>query len=92
MAGQMVSPSLQAEGSMMLHALLDDLQYLPDVQILVPLDFVYANMSLPECVKVIPVQSSEDVFTFLPVLIQSSDAIWPIAPENDGISFASPSW
>jgi predicted ATP-grasp superfamily ATP-dependent carboligase len=85
LAGQALSESLLAEGRLMLQALLDDLKLLPEIQVLLPLDVRCTDLNLPENVQPFVVATAEDQREVLHTLISQSDALWPIAPETDGI-------
>lgn len=85
LAGQALPASLLAEGRMMLQALLDDLKYLPQLQIVVTLDERCFGLALPINTQVFRVAQTDDISQILPELIRQSDLVWPIAPETDGI-------
>lgn len=85
MAGELLSPSLAAEGGMMLQALIDELKHLSALDLLVPLDLRCTGVSLPLNAEIVPIAEDQDVMSLLPELIARCDAVWPIGPETDGI-------
>lgn len=85
LAGQALPPSLAAEGGLMLQALLDELKCLSSLDLLVPLDQRCTGVSTPLNAEIVPIASNQDVMSLLPELIAHCDAVWPIAPETDGI-------
>ncbi len=74
-------PSLAQEGDAMLGALLEDLLALPDVEVTTTRD--PRLPPLPEAVKVVP--AGEDIWSTWCRCIARADAVWPIAPETDGL-------
>ncbi len=85
LAGQPVPVSLAAEGRMMLQALLDDLKSLPAVQLIVPLDRRCQNLTLPANATPRWIDPVTDLVAWLPDLIAQCDAVWPVAPESEGL-------
>lgn len=85
LSGQSLPPSLAAEGGLMLQALINDLKFLPDLRLLVPLDRRYTGLALPLNAEIIPIAEDQDVIALLPELMASCDAVWPVAPESDGL-------
>ncbi|MGZ4999453.1 MAG: ATP-grasp domain-containing protein [Methylomonas sp.] len=85
LAGQSLPRSLAAEGGLMLQALIDDLKSVPELLLSVPLDQRYSGLALPSSAEIIPIAENQDVFSLLPEMISRCDAVWPIAPETDGI-------
>jgi predicted ATP-grasp superfamily ATP-dependent carboligase len=86
--GQSLPPALAAEGRMMLQVLLDELKPLPGLALVLPLDRRCRQLTVPENCEI---QWLDDTQLFLPVLetlIAECDAVWPIAPESDGILYA----
>lgn len=83
--GQALPSSLAAEGALMLQTLLDDLKSLPDITLLLPLDHRCQSLSLPENCRIHWLADGESLLESLPELLACCDAIWPIAPESDGI-------
>ena len=86
---QNLPEALLAEGCLMLQALLDDLrryaQLGHELEVMVMLDQrvnALINTSGLQAVVISPEQNTTDEFTRL---AQHCDAIWPIAPEFDGI-------
>lgn len=84
-AGQPLPPSLAAEGGLMLQALLAELTALPGLELLIPLDERCQNLPLPAAAERVLITSRQDVLRLLPEMIRQADAVWPIAPETDGI-------
>ena len=85
MAGKPLPDSLAAEGSMMLQALLGELKLLPQIELLVAVD--ERCLHLPELanVETVVINAQQNVLDVLPQLIALCDAVWPIAPETDGV-------
>jgi predicted ATP-grasp superfamily ATP-dependent carboligase len=73
--------SLAPEGDMMIRALLHDLAWIPGVE-LVALRDPRLEPDLPASVLV--PQSARDFWPTFERALQMSDAVWPIAPEQDG--------
>lgn len=73
--------ALAAEGDLMLRALVDDLTALPGIEVTVMRDY-RLSPALPANVRVVPAGGFEDVFG---QAVRDCDAVWPIAPEIDGI-------
>ncbi|MDD4915758.1 MAG: ATP-grasp domain-containing protein [Methylococcales bacterium] len=84
-AGQDLPPSLAAEGRMMLQALLGELKPLRRISLLMPLDKRFMPAAFAENAEIAPVEAGQDVMSLLPELMAQCDAVWPIAPESDGI-------
>lgn len=77
--------SLANEGRLMLQALLDNLSAINGIEIVVMLDWRIADsINMPGISKAVirPEHDSHDQFT---KLAEQCDAIWPIAPEFDGL-------
>lgn len=85
LAAQPLPPSLAAEGSMMLQALLNELKSQPQLQLLIPLDERCQHLISTVNAEIVPIEARRDVLNLLPQLIQQCDAVWPIAPETDGV-------
>lgn len=85
LAGQALPDKLAAEGRMMLQALLDDLKSLPDLELILPLDERCLDFSLPANARVAPVGTNVDINRLLSELMLEADAVWPVAPETDGL-------
>lgn len=84
-AGQIVPPSLLREGTMMLQALLHELNFLADVQLIVPLDHRCHHLQLPPGCRVVWIDDADTLYDTLSILLRDCDAFWPIAPESNGI-------
>lgn len=85
LADQPLPASLLAEGRMMLESLVGDLQAIPGVELLLPLDCRCRDFALPACAEVITITEEASAVSLLRALISRCDAVWPIAPETDGI-------
>ncbi|GAB6142370.1 ATP-grasp domain-containing protein [Methylosoma difficile] len=77
--------SLAREGLLMLRALLADFARLPTVEPLVMLDVRFAKQIDTENLGAVWVDERDDSQTVFLQLAQQCDAVWPIAPEFDGI-------
>lgn len=74
-------PSLAKEGDAMLGALLGDLLQLPDVAITTTRDPRLPALDFP--VRIEPAQ--ENIWEHWSQCIAEADAVWPIAPESEGV-------
>lgn len=84
LAGQAIPVTLAAEGRMMLQALLNDLQDLPGLQLLLPLD-QRCGLKAPSETRILPIRHAGEIQQQLPDLINQADCVWPIAPESRGL-------
>ncbi|MGD0961129.1 MAG: ATP-grasp domain-containing protein [Methylomonas sp.] len=84
-AGQPMPAGLAAEGRMMLQALVADLASVADLELLIPLDVRFLDLQLPASVQIHEIVAYKNVMAQLRALIAACDAVWPIAPETDGI-------
>lgn len=75
--------SLLKEGLLMLKALIKDFGFGPSVKLTVMLDWRCKNIELPDNIKIVWVSNEQNVYDCLSELIESSDAVWPIAPETE---------
>ena len=73
--------ALAAEGELMVRTLVDDLTALRGIEVTVMRDF-RLSPGLPAKVLVVSAGGFNDVFTRA---LGECDAVWPIAPEHDGI-------
>jgi tyramine---L-glutamate ligase len=82
--------SLAAEGLLMLNALLRDCSELSELEITLMLDTRFAlEVTIPgNCKHVIQVNQDDNALNVLEFWMQHCDAIWPVAPEIDGILLA----
>lgn len=85
LAGQPLPGSLQAEGGLMLQALLAELKCLDGIRLCVPLDSRCAVPAQLAEHEIVPVGFGQDIMEMLPVLLAEADLFWPIAPETDGV-------
>lgn len=80
--------SLVREGDLMLKAVVTELSQIPGVSLITCRDH---RLSFPPwlnnrgVIKVVSIESQEVFQASWPALIQSCDAVWPIAPETAGI-------
>lgn len=82
-AGQTLPSSLAREGDLMLQALVSDLVECPGVEVLVSRD---ARLPpLRESVATYWVDSQAALSDAWDACLDAADAVWPIAPETDGI-------
>lgn len=86
--GQALPPSLAAEGRMMLQVLLNELKSIPGLTLVLPLDRRCSQIAVPKNCEIRWLEESQPLFPLLESLIAECDAIWPIAPESDGILVA----
>lgn len=82
-AGASLPESLCREGDMMLQALVKDLAELPQLELAVARDRRLPDPALP-C-TLVRVSEDEDPWPVWRRLIAEADAVWPIAPETDGL-------
>lgn len=76
-------PGLAREGTMMLHALLEDLAEVPNIEVSTTRDVRMPDLAGK--VDVRWVKPDADVWAVWASCIQASDAVWLIAPETDGV-------
>jgi predicted ATP-grasp superfamily ATP-dependent carboligase len=76
------SPSMIAEGGMMLRALVRDLAAVPGVSVRVARDPAVDLGPVPATIDTI---ASDDPAPDWQRIVRSADAVWPIAPETGGI-------
>lgn len=76
-------PSLAHEGELMLRALVDDLTALPGVEVVATRDYRLA--ALPGPARTLCVGPGEGLEALLGRGLAQAEAIWPVAPESDGI-------
>jgi predicted ATP-grasp superfamily ATP-dependent carboligase len=83
LAGRPLPPGLHREGDMMLRALVKDLAELPGLEVAVTRD---RRLPAPDrrCV-VTWIEAEDDPWTLWQAAIESADAVWPVAPETDGL-------
>ncbi|PPD49757.1 MAG: ATP-dependent carboxylate-amine ligase [Methylobacter sp.] len=83
---QELPPSLANEGGLMLQALLDNFAQLPAIELTVMLDYRLLGQLNTSAVKqLIIVNPDTRVEAEFARHITNADAVWPIAPEFDGI-------
>lgn len=81
--GQPIVAELTREGDMMLGALVRDLLELPDVHISTTRDTRLDTLDLD--ITVWPVSNRDQLLRAWSDEVSDADAVWPIAPETDGI-------
>lgn len=74
--------SLAKEGELMLHAVLDGLSRLPDVELVTTHDHRLTPKHVFPSARITPEQ---DVWVIWEQCVQDADAVWPVAPESDDI-------
>ncbi|WP_031429959.1 ATP-grasp domain-containing protein [Methylomicrobium agile] len=80
--------SLAREGLLMLKALLEGLGEIPDLEITVMLDARLSGGRVPPNVRTVLIGRQDDCFIRFEQLVERQDAVWPIAPEFEGILFS----
>ncbi|EIC31167.1 ATP-grasp domain-containing protein [Methylomicrobium album] len=80
--------SLAREGLLMLKALLEGLGEIPDLEITVMLDARLSGDRVPPNVRTVLIGRQDDCFIRFEQLAERQDAVWPIAPEFEGILFS----
>lgn len=81
--GKPLPEGMRQEGDMMLHALVTDLAELPEVEVVTLRDGRLPDPELPAEVQYI--ENWEGFTAAWDECVRGSDAVWPIAPETDGI-------
>ncbi len=84
MADQALPDSLVAEARLMLQALIDQLKDLDTIQLLIPLDKRCNLVVLPANADIIWIDEQSPK-NYLSDLIAQADAVWPLAPESQGL-------
>ncbi|HKB81618.1 MAG TPA: ATP-grasp domain-containing protein [Burkholderiales bacterium] len=82
MLGDAQMAALAPEGEAMLRALMDDLTAIPGVEVAAMRD-ARLGADLPATLH--PVSRSSDFWPALRRALRDADAVWPIAPERDGV-------
>jgi len=82
---QTLPESLAKEGSLMLQAVLDDFAKLRQIKITVMLDWRFVDRINSHYATTDIIKPEQDYQQRFLQLAQQADAIWPIAPESDGI-------
>lgn len=81
--GTHLPSGLRREGDMMLHALVKDLTGISGIEVTVARD---RRLPAPDCPgPVVWVDDSDDPWLRWQVALADADALWPIAPETDGL-------
>jgi predicted ATP-grasp superfamily ATP-dependent carboligase len=82
LAGRYLPPTLAREGDMMVRALLQDLAEAHDVELLTSRDPRLPPLAGLE--TIVPA-AGEDALAFYSRGVAAADAVWPTAPETDGV-------
>ena len=82
---QELPTSLLREGQLMLNALLDNFAQLPDIELCVMVDSRLVDLIALESSQIVVIGSEKNSHTEFARLAQDCDAVWPIAPEFEGI-------
>lgn len=90
LTGKPMISELAHEGDMMLQALIGELLNIPGVQVTTTRDARLANLDLG--VTVCPVSSRDELLRVWSSEVSNAEAVWPIAPETDGILEFLTSW
>jgi predicted ATP-grasp superfamily ATP-dependent carboligase len=77
--------ALVREGLLMLRALLDGLTELPEVRLTVMLDTRLQGVLEQDCIDTVIVEEQYDCLERFQQLAERHDAVWPVAPEFEGI-------
>jgi predicted ATP-grasp superfamily ATP-dependent carboligase len=80
--------SLAREGLLMLKALLEGLGEVPGLAVTVMLDARLSGEVVPFNVRTVLIGPRDDCFNRFERLVERHDAVWPIAPEFEGILFS----
>lgn len=83
LVGRELPPSLAREGDMMLSALVKDLAALPGIEVLATRDSRLPPPDLPA--RFHRIERGDDPWELWRALVASVDALWPVAPEGDGL-------
>ena len=81
---QVLPGSLEREGRLMLQALLDNLAAIDDIELIVMLDERLLG-SVNAGGAIATIKPEDDVMQEFSRLAEQCDAVWPVAPEFDGI-------
>ena len=85
---QKLPDSLKNEGRLMLQALLDSLRFQAnheDLSVMVMLDYRFKGLINTDGFKAIIIKAEQNSYEEFVRLAQECDAVWPIAPESDGV-------
>lgn len=82
MARAALPPGLLLEADLMVRTLIDDLFTCPGVELLTSRD---ARLAPLQGIETILVEPEDDPFAHVLRGIEASDAVWPTAPETDGV-------
>ena len=82
MAGAALPPGLLLEADLMVRTLIGDLSTCPGVELLTSRD---ARLAPLQEIETILVEREDDPFAHVLRGIEASDAVWPTAPETDGV-------
>jgi len=82
---QALPASLAREGLLMLQALLDNCAVINGLDVLVMLDWRLVASTQCARAKIHTIQAEDDCYQQFIQLVADCDAVWPIAPESDGV-------
>lgn len=82
---QTLPAALAAEGQLMLQALLDNFAVIKDISVSVMLDSRFVGALGTGNAEVAIIAEEHDYYSQFLMLAQTCDAVWPIAPESDGL-------
>jgi predicted ATP-grasp superfamily ATP-dependent carboligase len=82
-AGRPMVAELAREGDLMLNALIRDLDAIPDVEVCTTRDTRLPDLGFD--IEVQPVSSRAELLRAWSVAVAEADAVWPIAPETEGV-------
>lgn len=80
--GRPMPPGLRHEGNLMLAALVKDVAGLRNVEVIVARDLRLADPGLPA--EIAWLGNDDDPWPFWERIVDTADAVWPIAPETGG--------
>jgi len=84
-ANQPLTAGLAGEGRLMLQALLDDFTDVPGVDVRVMLDGRLVDGVVANGTDIAVIGPGQDYFQTFLELARDCDAVWPVAPESDGL-------
>lgn len=79
------SSSAGFRGEIMLRALLADISLMGTLKVSILRDPELGCLDLPSCTFVVPWLPHHDALSLVDECIQQADAIWPLAPESNGV-------
>jgi predicted ATP-grasp superfamily ATP-dependent carboligase len=82
---QQMPDALAREGRLMLKALLDNLTALHDIELLLMVDERFSGVAMTGNINTVIIESHHHTLAEFERAARQCDAVWPIAPEFDGI-------